>query len=121
MDAPNVRGATKLAATHSSSSGVTSTAPNSTNPSATVWHEKPHSNHLWRNAIDDHVLALDWSPDGQTLAVADVSGPVTLFNLDGTRRFTLPAHGFGTMSMRFQPCPDSSLLATSGQDGKIRL
>ncbi len=83
--------------------------------------KKTTFNHLWRNAIDDHVLALDWSPDGQTLAVADVSGPVTLFNLDGTRRFTLPAHGFGTMSMRFQPCPDSSLLATSGQDGKIRL
>lgn len=76
---------------------------------------------LWHNTIDDHVLVLDFSPDGQTLAVASVSGPATLFHLNGTRRFTLPAHGYGTMSLRFQPCLDSSLLATCGQDGKIRL
>jgi WD40 repeat protein len=78
-------------------------------------------NQVWHKTIDDHVLVLDWSPDGQTLAAASVSGPATLFHLDGTPRFMLPAHGFGTMSLRFQPCAGSSLLATSGQDGKIRL
>jgi hypothetical protein len=33
----------------------------------------------WRAAIDDHVIALGWAPDGSRVAAASVAGPVTLF------------------------------------------
>ena len=33
----------------------------------------------WRQSIDDHVIALAWSPDGSTVAAASVTGPVTSF------------------------------------------
>ncbi len=41
----------------------------------------------WRANIDDHPIGLAWSPDGKNLAVAGVSGPITLFNgADGAVR-----------------------------------
>jgi WD40 repeat protein len=67
---------------------------------------------------------LEWSPDGKFLAAADVTGPLALFSADGKIRRDLPGHGFGTMSLAWQPGTDSAkprLLASSGQDGKIRL
>lgn len=74
----------------------------------------------WNQTIDDHVIALGWSPDGSTVAAASVSGPVSLFDVaSGNLKFLLPGHGFGTTDLAW--CPDGKRLATSGQDSKVRL
>src|SRR5262249_9703038 len=71
-------------------------------------------------AIDDHVIALGWSPDGATVAAASVSGPVTLFDVaSGDVRQTLAGHGFGTTALAWNP--DGKRLATAGQGGRVRL
>ncbi|HVK11215.1 MAG TPA: WD40 repeat domain-containing protein [Gemmataceae bacterium] len=74
----------------------------------------------WRQAVGDHVIALGWSPDGNTLAAASVAGPVTLFDITtGAVRHELAGHGFGTTALSWHP--DGKTLATAGQDGKVRL
>jgi WD40 repeat protein len=39
----------------------------------------PKSLQQWQAQLDDHVNSLAWSPDGKWLAVASVSGPITIF------------------------------------------
>ena len=74
----------------------------------------------WQASIEDHVIALAWSPDGATLAAASISGPIVLYNsADGSVTHALKGHGFGTTSLSWQP--GGQLLASSGQDGKVRL
>ena len=49
-----------------------------------------------------------------------VSGPITLFNgADGALQHKLPGHAFDTMAIAWHK--DSRLLASVGQDGKVRL
>lgn len=84
--------------------------------SRTIAELKP----LWQAKVDDHVIALNWSPDGLLLAAAAVSGPIQL--LDGPTgqvRHTLPGHHFGTAALGFSH--DGAHFASGGQDGKIRL
>jgi len=74
----------------------------------------------WKHAIDDHVIAFGWSPNGSTVAVASVAGPVSLFDVSsGNLTFQLSGHSFGTTDLAWSP--DGKVLATSGQDGKVRL
>jgi WD40 repeat protein len=74
----------------------------------------------WRHMIDDHVIAIGWSPNGSTIAAASVAGPVSLFDVaTGEVRHQLAGHGFGTTALAWQP--DGQTLATAGQDGKVRL
>ena len=81
---------------------------------------KPSLKPVWRTHIDDHPIGLAWSPDGKKLAVAGVSGPITLFNgADGAVQHMLPGHTFGTMAISWHK--SSRLLASVGQDGKVRL
>ncbi|HEX3148404.1 MAG TPA: WD40 repeat domain-containing protein [Gemmataceae bacterium] len=80
----------------------------------------PRLDFRWRHVIDDHVIALGWSPDRSTVAAASVSGPVALLETQsGAPRHTLPGHGFGTTALAWRP--DGKTLATAGQDGKARL
>jgi WD40 repeat protein len=74
----------------------------------------------WQAHIDDHVVALAWSPDGRTLAAAAVGGPITLCDgRTGRIRYVLPGHGFGTSALSW--CPQGTLLASAGQDGQVRV
>jgi WD40 repeat protein len=73
----------------------------------------------WQTSIGDHVIALAWSPDGALLAAGSVSGPIAIFDTaSGSLRHSLKGHGFGATSLRWQP--GGRLLASSGQDGKVR-
>jgi len=81
---------------------------------------KPSLKAKWRANIDDHPIGLAWSPDGKTLAIAGVSGPITLFNAaDGAVQHKLPGHALDTMAISWHK--GSRLLASVGQDGKVRL
>jgi WD40 repeat protein len=79
----------------------------------------PRLDPRWRHSVDDHVIALGWSPDGSVVAAASVAGPVTLFEVSGAVRHTLAGHGFGTTAIAWHPA--GKTLATAGQDGKVRL
>lgn len=72
----------------------------------------------WRSALDDYVSALDWSPDGKRVSAASVSGPLLVFDGDGTVMRRSAGHGFGTTGLSWNP---AGVLATCGQDGKVRL
>ena len=81
---------------------------------------QPSLKAVWRVNIDDHPIGLAWSPDGKSLAVAGVSGPITLFNgADGAVQRVLRGHALDTMAISWHK--DSRLLASVGQDGKARL
>jgi WD40 repeat protein len=74
----------------------------------------------WQARIDDHPIGLAWSPDGKKLAVAGVSGPITLYNSEnGAMHHTLAGHTLDTMAITWHK--DSQVLASVGQDGQIRL
>jgi WD40 repeat protein len=74
----------------------------------------------WRQTLDDHVIDVAWSDDGALLAAATVSGAVGAWRAPGDRCFLAPAgHRLGAMAVAWQP--GASVLASSGQDGMIRL
>jgi WD40 repeat protein len=74
----------------------------------------------WVASLGDYPIDLQWSPDGGTLAVASVSGPVLLLDpATGRVRRELAGHAGGTASVAWRP--DGAVLATAGQDGHARL
>jgi len=76
----------------------------------------------WAGTLDDYVIDLAWSPDGTQLAAASAAGPVTIYkSADGTKIHQLPGHDNGTNCLAWRPQDSGSLLATGGQDGKIKL
>src|SRR5262245_45154916 len=75
---------------------------------------------VWQGSVPDHTISLAWSPDASRLAVAAVSGPITIFNAAvGHKVHELKGHGFGTAAIAWQPT--GSLLASVGQDSKVRV
>jgi len=82
--------------------------------------QQPPLKTLWRAAIDDHPIGLAWSPDGNLLAVAGVSGPITLHDgANGAVRHSLAGHTLDTMAISWHK--DSRVIASVGQDGRVRL
>ena len=74
----------------------------------------------WQAVVDDHVIDLAWTLGGELLAVAAVSGPISVWQTrSGEIVSTLSGHGFGTMSIAWRP--DAAILASAGQDGAVRL
>ncbi len=82
----------------------------------------------WAATLDDYVIDLAWSPDGTRLAAASAAGPVHLYTAsDGALLHTLPGHDDGTNCLAWQPALNSQrstlssgLLATGGQDGRVK-
>jgi len=75
-----------------------------------------------RNRLDGHtaaVLAVDYSPDGQTIATAGVDTQIKLWHQDGRLITTLPGHEANIRQVKFSP--DGQLIASGGDDGMIRL
>lgn len=73
----------------------------------------------WAAVLDDYVIDLAWSPDNALLAAASGSGPVSIFQTqDGAGKALLPGHDDGTNCIGWV---SASLLATGGQDGKVKL
>ena len=74
---------------------------------------------FWQCHLDDHVIDLAWSPDGNSLAAASVSGPVFILDAElGTTLHTLTGHDFGTTAVAWG---GAKVLATAGQDGLARI
>ncbi|MEO7599240.1 MAG: WD40 repeat domain-containing protein [Opitutus sp.] len=83
----------------------------------------------WAAQLDDYVIDLAWSPNGDRLAAASGSGPISVFAAtDGAKAHELPGHGEGTNAIAWQPlsskasaAAQSSVLASGGQDGAVKL
>lgn len=66
------------------------------------------------------IFALDWSPDGKTIAVGGAASTVTLYNAEtGERRASCSGHTAGIYALHFSP--DGTKLATGGFDGQVRI
>jgi WD40 repeat protein len=75
---------------------------------------------VWEGNINDHPVDLAWSPDGTILAIAGISGPITLFAVaGGAVQHILPGHTTDTMAISWHKA--NQLLSSVGQDGKVRL
>lgn len=79
----------------------------------------PALKNAWEAHLDDHVVRLEWSPDGRVLAAALVGGPIALFGEDGRFLWQLPGHAVGTLAISWSA--GSNLLASGGQDGCARI
>jgi WD40 repeat protein len=83
----------------------------------------------WGTQLDDYVIDLAWSPAGRALATASAAGPVVLFDAQGARLHALPGHADGTNAVAWSPGAqgvakdqrtDNPILASGGQDGRVR-
>jgi WD40 repeat protein len=88
----------------------------------------------WAATLDDYVIDLAWSPDGNQLAAASAAGPVSLFSTaDGAKSHELPGHENGTNCLAWSPVGSplagasesagklgAYILATGGQDGAVK-
>lgn len=73
----------------------------------------------WAAVLNDYVIDLEWAHDGSRLAAASSAGPVSIFQAqDGARLHELPGHEDGTNCLAWRP--GSAVLATGGQDGRVR-
>jgi WD40 repeat protein len=74
----------------------------------------------WAGQLDDYVIDLAWAPDGASLAAASGAGPITIFSSsDGARLHEFAGHEGGSNALSWKPA--SSILASGGQDGTVKL
>ncbi|QPJ62507.1 MAG: WD40 repeat domain-containing protein [Candidatus Nitronauta litoralis] len=73
----------------------------------------------WSQSIGDYVIDLSWSPDGSSLAAAETSGPITIFDSEhGNKISVASGHSFGTSQIGWSSVGEN--FASAGLDGLIR-
>ena len=83
----------------------------------------------WAATLDDYAIDLAWSADGTLLAAASAAGGITLYDAaTGAVKHTLAGHENGANCLAWmsgvsgeQSAVSSQVLATGGQDGRVRL
>src|SRR5580658_3451739 len=75
----------------------------------------------WHGKLDDFIISVAWSPDGERLAAGSVSGQVAIYDVNGGRAVHLfeQAHADGCDAVAWRP--DGKALATAGRDGTWKL
>ena len=78
-------------------------------------------NFLWHGKLDDFNTSVAWSPSGDQLAAASVSGQVAIYDAAQGKALHLfeQAHTDGCDALAWRP--DGKALATAGRDGKWKL
>ncbi len=75
---------------------------------------------FWLASLDESVISINWSADGEWLAAASASGSIYLFEqATGRCLQQWSGHDFGATQVAWHP--QGLLLATAGQDGKVCL
>jgi WD40 repeat protein len=76
---------------------------------------------VWHGKLEDFNTSLAWSPEGDRLAAASVSGQVAIYDAAQGRAIHLfeQAHADGCDALAWRP--DGQALATAGRDGKWKL
>ena len=76
---------------------------------------------VWHGKLEDFNTSLVWSPDGDRLAAASVSGQVAIYDAAEGRAIHLfeQAHADGCDALAWRP--DGKALATAGRDGNWKL
>jgi len=74
----------------------------------------------WQGRLDEYVTVMDWSPDGQWLAIASGSGEVMLLNVAQQQTIVLePSADASIDCLGFSY--DGQFLAAGGQNGQVRV
>ena len=72
----------------------------------------------WSHEMDDYVECLAAAPGGSLVAVGCLDGGIMLIEQPAGRQWTIDGHTGGTLSLAFA---ESGVLASSGEDGTVRL
>ncbi|MBL8952876.1 MAG: hypothetical protein JNK82_19010 [Myxococcaceae bacterium] len=74
----------------------------------------------WRFSAGEYVVALEYSPDGRSVAVLSAAGRLSVLEADtGAQRFTTAAHSAPGTCLAWSA--DGSTVVTGGQDGAVTL
>ncbi|MEL6455024.1 MAG: hypothetical protein AAFQ40_09935 [Cyanobacteria bacterium J06623_5] len=74
----------------------------------------------WQGQLQDYVTAMDWSPDGEWLAIASGSGEVSLLNVPKQQTIAIEPPGNKSIDcLGFSY--DGQFLAAGGQNGQVKV
>ena len=74
---------------------------------------------LWKVTLEEGIAELQWAEKGSSLIATTTSGELVAFRTNRERIFKRQAHEGGIL--RMQCCPGSNVLATSGEEGAVKL
>ncbi|KPK40299.1 MAG: hypothetical protein AMJ69_02815 [Gammaproteobacteria bacterium SG8_47] len=87
-------------------------------PGLAAGNHKPALQARWADSFDDAVTDLVWSSD-KGLVAASASGWIKRYTADGAPVAQWQGHRGGVVCLRLQP--EGELLASAGEDGKVKL
>jgi WD40 repeat protein len=74
---------------------------------------------LWSESLNESAISTAWSAKGNLLAAASASGSIYVFDIANEgRKWEWTGHQFGATQVAWHP--QEALLASAGQDGKVR-